>query len=402
MLGKGLESLIPPHQSKHDAGQAPQKTGQISQNGDAGQASQQNSAPQQTDNGTADFAAEQSYRQNPAQRQTNPVAQNPTPAQEPQIKYQEPAQRQSPVDVPSNSPAAPVNQNQPQAQSQLEQSQQKKQRRPEVSESVFLIEVDKIKPNPQQPRRQFDEDALKDLASSIREFGIIQPIVVTKIEKETPDGADVEYQLVAGERRWLASKILGLERIPAIIRNIDLERERLELAIIENIQREDLNPIERARAFSKLQDEFRLTQREIASRLGKSRESVANTVRLLDLPQSIREALEQKRISESHGRLLLAIDDPGTQERIFRELLENKMTTRDLKNKIRGVKSEPESVGELSVEISPEIKMLQEKLSSELGAPVKIDSRGEHGKITITFFSPEELRNIVDKFGNEE
>ncbi len=276
---------------------------------------------------------------------------------------------------------------------------QKKIHRPDTIGSIFHLELEKIKPNPQQPRHHFDEDALKDLASSIREFGVLQPIVVSKTEKETLDGTDVEYQLIAGERRWLASKMLGLERIPAIIRNVDLERERLELAIIENIQREDLNPIERARAFSRLQDEFRLTQREIASKLGKSRESVANNVRLLDLPADIREALEKNQISESHGRLLLAIDDPGTQERIFRELLDKKMTTRDLKNKVRGIKP---SGTESDAETSPEIKMMQERLSAELGAPVKIESQGEHGRITITFFSPEELRNIVDKFGNEE
>jgi len=349
MLGKGLESLIPPHQ---------------------------NPAAQQAGN--------QAQPQSGQYLGTQPQP----PAVQPVSQPQQPV-----AELPSSQPA----------QNNFEQPiqpQQKKQNHPDTIGSVFHIEVEKIKPNPQQPRRHFNEEALKDLASSIREFGILQPIVVSKIEKETPDGTDVEYQLIAGERRWLASKILGLERIPAIIRNVDLERERLELAIIENIQREDLNPIERARAFSKLQDEFRLTQREIASKLGKSRESVANTVRLLDLPANIKEALENCSISESHGRLLLSIDDPGTQEKIFRELLDKKMTTRDLKNKVRGIKTE--NGKEPDAEVSPEIKMLQEKLSSELGAPVKIESHGEQGRITITFFSPEELRNIVGKFGNEE
>ncbi len=352
MLGKGLESLIPPHQNP-----ATQQTGNVAGNSDAVRVPTQKN----------DYAV-------------NAANRGELPAQQPAD------------DISSH--LAQNNFVQPR------QTQQKKSDRPDTIGSIFHIEVEKIKPNPQQPRRNFNEEALKDLASSIREFGILQPIVVSKIEIETPDGADVEYQLIAGERRWLASKILGLERIPAIIRNVDLERERLELAIIENIQREDLNPIERARAFSKLQDEFRLTQREIASKLGKSRESVANTVRLLDLPANIREALEKGSITESHGRLLLAIDDPGTQEKIFRELLDKKMTTRDLKNRVRGTKTE--NVAEPSAEISPEIKMLQEKLSSELGAPVKIESQGEQGRITITFFSPEELRNIVGKFGNEE
>ncbi|HUX35456.1 MAG TPA: ParB/RepB/Spo0J family partition protein [Candidatus Paceibacterota bacterium] len=354
MLGKGLESLIPPNQgNRHNAGQTPNA------DNNAGMP-RQAAAPQQ-----------------PASVPAQPPANNGA----------------------SNFSSVPLIQNSVQHQ-QIQQPQKKKNKEPENIGSVFHIEIEKIKPNPQQPRRQFEEEALKDLASSIREFGILQPITVTKIEKETPNGTDVEYQLIAGERRWLASKMLGLELIPAIIRNIDLERERLELAIIENIQREDLNPIERARSFAKLQDEFRLTQREIAVRLGKSRESIANTVRLLDLPAAITEALEKNQISESHGRLLLAIEDPGTQERIFRELLEKRMTTRDLKNKVRGFK--PEIKKEAREEVSPEIKMMQEKLSSELGAPVRIESEGERGKITITFFSPEELQNIVDKFGNEE
>ncbi len=274
-------------------------------------------------------------------------------------------------------------------------------RKPAEGDAIFHIEVEKVKPNPHQPRRHFNEEGIRELAASIREFGFLQPIVVTKIEKETPTGSDVEYQLIAGERRLLAAKTLGLEHIPAIIRNVDLERERLELAIIENIQREDLNPLERARAFSKLQDEFRLTQREIASKLGKSREVVANTVRLLDLPASIQEALEKGSISESHGRLLLSVEEPATQEKLFRELLVNSLTTRDLKNRVRQLKSIPEEES-LRAEIPPELKMLQEKLSAELGAPVEIEQKGERGRITITFYSPEELQNIVSKFGGAE
>ena len=267
-------------------------------------------------------------------------------------------------------------------------------------DAIFHIELEKIVPNPQQPRRHFSEEGIRELAASIREFGLLQPIVVSKIEKEVPGGADVEYQLIAGERRLLAAKLLGLERIPAIVRNVDLEQERLELAIIENIQREDLSPIERARAFARLQDEFRLTQREIAARLGKSREAVANTVRLLDLPATMQEALEKREINESHGRLLLSISDPAAQNRLFCELLEKRMTTRDLKNRVRQLTSKPEEEA-AEAELSPELKMLQDKLSAELGTPVRIEQDGERGSITITFYSPEELRNIVSKFEKE-
>ena len=172
-----------------------------------------------------------------------------------------------------------------------------------AQESIFHIEIEKITPNPDQPRRHFDQDALHELASSIREFGFLQPLVVSKVEKETPTGIEVEYQIIAGERRFMAAKMLGLPRVPAIIRNINLEREKLELGVIENIQRENLNPIEMARAFQRLQEEFRMTQREIAAKLGKSREVVANSVRLLDLPEYIQRAVEKGEVSESNARL---------------------------------------------------------------------------------------------------
>lgn len=198
----------------------------------------------------------------------------------------------------------------------------------------------------------------------------------------------------------LASKLLGLETIPAIIKNIDLERERLEMAVIENIQRENLSPIEVARAIARLQDEFRLTQREIAMRLGKSRETVANTVRLLDLPQIMQEALERGQISESHGRLLLSVDNPSEQQVLFKDLLATRMTTRDLKMRIESAKR-GEKKDETPMSLSPELKMFEEKLSAELGAPVAIHQSGASGKITISFYSGEELQNIVHRLGKE-
>jgi ParB family chromosome partitioning protein len=278
---------------------------------------------------------------------------------------------------------------------------QKKFEEPKISESVFNIEVAKVKSNPDQPRRHFDEESIRELASSIREFGILQPIVVTKVLREVPTGTDVEYILIAGERRLLASRLLGLPTIPAIIRNVDLERERLEMAVIENIQRENLSPIEVARAIARLQDEFRLTQREIALRLGKSREAVANTVRMLDLPQSMQEALEQGKITESHGRLLLSVEDPGAQQKLFKDLVDTHMTTRELKSRIEAVKR-GEKKDEAPMPLSPELKIFEEKLSSELGAPVSIHQSGDSGKITISFYSGEELQSILDKLGKEQ
>ncbi|MEK7607997.1 MAG: ParB/RepB/Spo0J family partition protein [Patescibacteria group bacterium] len=271
-----------------------------------------------------------------------------------------------------------------------------------VGEAIFYLEVEKIKPNPQQPRKSFDEDALHDLSSSIREFGILQPLVVTKKEHEIPTGTEVEYELIAGERRLMAAKLAGLERVPAIVRSVDLERERLELAVIENLQREDLNAIEMARAFSRLQDEFRMTQREIAVRLGKSRESVANTLRLLDLPTTIQEAIERSEVTESHGRLLLGVESPAEQERLFRDLIARGMTTRELKSRVEAVTPRVRHRVFNEASLSPELQIFQEQLSSELGAPVKIQQNGSTGKILISFYSKEELNQIINRLGPKE
>ncbi len=265
--------------------------------------------------------------------------------------------------------------------------------------AIFQIEVEKIKPNPHQPRKDFDPEALRDLAASIREVGILQPLVVTKVEKETPTGTDVEYVLIAGERRLLAAKLLGLERVPAIVRRVDFERERLTMAIVENLQREDLNPVETARAFSRLQDEFGLTQREIATRLGKSREAIANSVRLLDLPVYIQAALSKGEITETHGRLLLAVSDPAVQKKLFDDLLTNRLTTRELKERVKPRMIHGVGVSGGETGLPPEMKMMQEELTSKLGAPVRIEKKDPSGggKITITFFSEEELKGIVSK-----
>ena len=265
-----------------------------------------------------------------------------------------------------------------------------------------MIETEHITPNPHQPRRDFDEESLRELASSIREFGILQPLVVSKIEKEIETGTVVEYQLIAGERRWRAAKILGLERVPAIIKSVNLERERLEMAVIENVQRADLNPIEAARAYARLQDEFGLTQREVAARLGKSREVIANTVRLLNLPSQIQEALTKGHINESQGRLLLAVVDLAQQQTLFDDLLKNNLSVRELKSRIQRLndsskeKSTEEESGAATA-IDPETQALQRQLEEFLGTKVKLEKSGPTGRLTIIFYSPEELRGIVQK-----
>jgi ParB family chromosome partitioning protein len=275
---------------------------------------------------------------------------------------------------------------------------------PQIQEPVFLIEVEKISPNPYQPRRVFDDEQLQELAGSIRDYGILQPLVVTKIEEPTEFGTSVRYELIAGERRFRAAKIAGLERVPAVVKNVGLDRERLELAIIENVQRANLNPIESARAYNRLQDEFKLTQREIAQKIGKSREVIANTMRLLNLPANMQEAVSNGQLSESQARLLLSIDDVGQQQVFFEEITRNNLSVRDLKNKIdyfkttRAAKERPP----LPLTADPEGAALQRALEEFLGAQVKLERSGATGKITIEFYSPEELQAIIGKMTKKD
>ncbi|MHB9019671.1 MAG: ParB/RepB/Spo0J family partition protein [Minisyncoccota bacterium] len=270
-------------------------------------------------------------------------------------------------------------------------------------EPIFHIEVDKIKPNPYQPRKNFEPEALNELASSIREYGVLHPLVVTKIETASPHGTEVEYQLISGERRLMASKLAGLERVPVIIKAAMSDRERLELAIIENIQRENLNPLETGRAYVKLQEQFGLTQREIAVRVGKSRESVANTMRLLNLPSFAQDALSQGQINESQARLLLMVSDMKEQQAIFNDLVLNSLSVRELRNRIKTKKEKVvdniafDPSTSMRPKTDPEITSLEEQLMEVLGTKVKVQSEGEGGKLMINFYSKEELQGIIDK-----
>ncbi len=262
--------------------------------------------------------------------------------------------------------------------------------------SVFHIEVDKIFPNPHQPRRYFDEDALSDLANSIREFGIIQPLVVTKTLTDTDDGTNVSYQLIAGERRLMAAKKVGLRTVPVVIRQVMMDRERLELAIIENIQRENLNPLESARGYARLQDEFGLTQREIAIRIGKSRETIANSLRLLNLPSEIQQALSEGKINESHARLLLQINDISRQKDMFQSILRVRPSVRALKETIKRDKTHF-----VNSYLNPELISLQSRLEELLGTKAEINDDGGKGKITINYYSTEELNALINRLSGE-
>ncbi|MCD8494883.1 MAG: ParB/RepB/Spo0J family partition protein [Candidatus Pacebacteria bacterium] len=269
------------------------------------------------------------------------------------------------------------------------------------SDSIFWIETEKINPNPYQPRKEFDETALQDLADSIRQYGVLQPLVVTRVEIPKPDGGmSVSYELIAGERRLRASKLAGLQQVPVIIRRGEDSKMKLELAIIENLQREDLNPIDRARAFARLVDEFGLTHGQIGKKMGKSRAYVSNTLRLLQLPQDIMDALQAGKISEGHTRpLMMLTDRPMEQSTLFKEIVYKKMSVRESEHIARTIASE--KARKPIKEQNPRMKTYQEQLAERLGTRVAIEEKEVGGKIVIDFFSLDDIESIVKKFKEE-
>lgn len=270
------------------------------------------------------------------------------------------------------------------------------------SNAIFWIETDKIKPNPFQPRKEFDEEKLKDLAESIRMYGILQPLVVTRKEVVKEDGGLVtEYELISGERRLRASKIAGLPQVPTLIRSVeDSNKMKLELAIIENLQREDLNPVDRARAFQQLMSEFSFKHADISERVGKSREYVSNTLRMLSLPVHMLDALMAKEISEGHTRpLLMLIDRPEEQETLFREIKTRKLNVRDTENIARRIAVERIRKKDF---VDPEIAHFEKSLAESLGTRVIIERRENGGKITIDFFSNDDLRHLLETFNKQK
>ncbi|HEC30776.1 MAG TPA: ParB/RepB/Spo0J family partition protein [Candidatus Yonathbacteria bacterium] len=267
--------------------------------------------------------------------------------------------------------------------------------------SIFWIEVEKINPNPYQPRKEFDEGKLNDLAESIKQYGILQPLVATRREREKEDGGlIVEYELIAGERRLRASKIANLVQVPVIIRSgEDDDKLKLELAIIENLQREDLNPVDRARAFQKLAYEFRFKHVEIAKKVGKSREYVSNTLRLLALPEDMLNALAGRKITEGHTRpILMLADRPEEQATLFKEIIFKKLTVREAEGIARRIAQD--RVRKKNLLPDPEIMEIEESLTEELGTRVQIDRKDGGGKIVIDFFSNDDLRGILNAIKN--
>ena len=264
---------------------------------------------------------------------------------------------------------------------------------PYYADSIFWVELERIKPNPFQPRRTFDEAALASLAESIRQYGVLQPLTVTRKEIERPgEGISVEYELIAGERRLRAAKLAGIAQVPVVIRGgEDDDRMKLELAIIENLQREDLNAIDRAKAFQRLASDFGLKHIEIGKRVGKSREYVSNTLRILSLPQEMQDALSVGDISEGHTRpLLMLMDRPAEQKTLYTEIITRKLTVRDSEQVARRIATEKVRKSDLT----PELLLLERELTERLGTRVRIEKKEQGGKLLIDFFSVDDLAHI--------
>ena len=266
-------------------------------------------------------------------------------------------------------------------------------------DSIFWVEVEKIVPNPFQPRREFDEQKLRELSESVRMYGILQPLTVTRKEIEREDGTFfTEYELIAGERRLRASKLAGLSQVPVIIREgEDSEQEKLELAIIENLQREDLNAVDRALAFRQLADVFGLSHTQVAKKVGRSREYVSNSIRLLALPDYMLTALKQAEMTEGHARTLLMLNDrPEEQDVVFREILLKKLSVREVERIVRKIatdkvrKKNPD-------EFDAELIEIEKKFMETLGTRVQIQKTDFGGKLTIDYFSVDDLEGMLSR-----
>lgn len=260
--------------------------------------------------------------------------------------------------------------------------------------AVYWVEVSRIQPNPFQPRKDFDEKALEDLAESIRQYGVLQPLTVTRRERVRDDGGiSVEYELVAGERRLRAAKKIGVIQVPVLIRSSeDSDKMKLEIAIIENLQREDLNPIDRAVAFKKLADDFKLKHTEIAKKMGKSREYVSNTLRLLNLPADMQQAMVNGKINEGHSRpLLMLADRPKEQQELFVEIIERKLAVREAERISRRIATERARKQDLT----PDLARIERELTDELGTRVIIETKEKGGRVHIDFFSPTDLEQLL-------
>ncbi|NOX20482.1 MAG: ParB/RepB/Spo0J family partition protein [Nitrospirae bacterium] len=257
---------------------------------------------------------------------------------------------------------------------------------PDSGAGVREIDVSKIKPGPEQPRKDFDEKALKELAQSIREKGLLQPVILRKAE-----GGG--YYLVAGERRWRAARSAGLKKIPAIIKDVD-SSTAIELALIENIQRDDLNPVEMAEAFQRLIDEYGYTQEQLSKRLGKERATIANYLRILKLPIEIRDLIVKGELSLGHAKALLSVPTRSLQIQLAREIIKKGLSVREAEQLCS--RKKPSRTTKKKKEKDPNIVALEERLKQSLGTKVQINHKGKRGKIEIEYYSLDELDRLLE------
>lgn len=258
------------------------------------------------------------------------------------------------------------------------------------SSSETLVKITMVEPNRDQPRKNFDEDALQELADSIKQFGLLQPILVQQ--------RDGYYEIVAGERRWRAAKLAGLKEVPVIIRNLT-EQEIVEISLIENIQRENLNPIEEAQAYKKLLTEFNLKQDEVAERVSKSRAAVTNSMRLLKLSEEVQQMVISDMISTGHARALLAIEDADEQYALAQRIFDEKLSVRDIEKLVKsiGKPAKEKKEKEKNESLEAVYQDIQEKLKQRLGTKVAVSGKGDGaGKIEIEFYSHDDLERILD------
>ncbi len=257
--------------------------------------------------------------------------------------------------------------------------------------TVQEVPIEDIVPNPYQPRKSFNPEQLQELADSILEHGVIQPLVVN----QTANG----YELVVGERRFRASQLAGLKKVPVIIKSGMQDQTKLEVALIENIQRQELNPIEEAQAYDQLMKEFGLTQEKVAQKVGKSRPAIANTVRLLNLPAEIQRAIIENKISEGHARAILGIPGAEKQLALFKLTVDQGLNVRQVEAKVRELLARPrmEAAGP-----DPKTMAIENELQNKLGTKVKIEKKGKGGKIMIEFFSEQELDELLGKISTKE
>lgn len=252
----------------------------------------------------------------------------------------------------------------------------------------IMVPILKVEPNPDQPRRQFDEDSLQELADSIKQYGILQPLIVKKHENF--------YEIIAGERRWRAAKLAGLKEVPVLIRDY-AENEIVEIALIENIQREDLNPIEEALAYKRLMEEFSLKQDQVASKVSKSRAAITNSLRLLKLDQRVQNLLSEEMITTGHARALLAINDSDQQYEIAMKVFDEKLSVREIEKLVKQMsKQKKETPREENKVHEYLFASMEESLKQALGSKVNIKNKNNKGRIEIEYYSKEELDRLVD------